>query len=465
MNPPPGTLQIEEHLPAGAVSSSGAVVQMGNRDLLRALADGTASRFLPDAEEIRLAYLDPPFMSGRDRTKPFLTPLSWRDAGLPARIGEMPVYSDRWHSMEDYLAFLEERLLLVREALSPDGSVYLHLDQRVSHYAKVMMDRVFGRENFRNEIVWRYVSGGVARRHFARKHDTILFYTRSKDYVFHPQKERKPAYREAASPDGSDEKGEFVWYIRPGTNPQVPDGVRKYLDGYVSDVWYIPVVNPQARERIGTGIFPTQKPLDLLRRIMLASSDEGDVVLDPFCGSGTTAQASAELGRRFVCTDVSPLAVNVTLERLVRRGFGAEIHVPERDCGQDTVEVRTRRLPEGVMLAVKNVSPAVPEEFAEAFLKAQEALGPEEFARSLLQLVSVGSMEAGGIFRGGAEAALPFFEAGGSKRGAAGNKRGEGREERGNRRWFGPFKCSEEGKAQARIFDLLGQRHSVAFSG
>lgn len=401
MNDPGVPSTAEEHRTRPSARPQGSLVHAENLAFLGALSDRALPKRLSRVSgAIRLAYLDPPFMTGRDRGKPFVAPMSWRRAGLPERLGGSGIYGDRWKSLDEYLAFLEARLCLLRDVLSPDGSVYLHLDQRVSHYAKVMMDRIFGPANFRNEIVWRYVSGGVARRHFARKHDTILFYTRSKDYVFRPQKERKPAFEGFDAPHGRDEKGEFVWYIRPGTNPKVPKGVRKYLDGFVSDVWYIPMVNPQAKERRAAGLFPTQKPSALLERIVLASSEPGDTVFDPFCGSGTTALAAVSLGRRFLCVDSALEAVNVSMERLLDAGHGTERYSWDAVPSTGGLRVAVKAERGNAVVEVQGLRPEVPGRLSDAFARAKDRLKRTEFVRSLVRIVSVGATLRGGRFRG-----------------------------------------------------------------
>jgi DNA modification methylase len=210
-----------------------------------------------------------------------------------------------------------ERLLLLKELLSETGSIYVHLDWHVGHYIKILMDEIFGEENFVNEIVWHYISGGAPEKNFNRKHDVILFYSKSKNYKFNLLKELKKKYEDIdKSKILEDEKGKFVWYIKPGTNPKVPKGVKSYIEGIVDDVWEIPIINPQAIEREIGGLFQTQKPEALLERIIKASSDPGDIVLDCFIGSGTTAAVAQKLGRRWIGCDINKGAVQLTSSRL-----------------------------------------------------------------------------------------------------------------------------------------------------
>ncbi len=177
--------------------------------------------------------------------------------------------------------------------LKPAGSLYLHGDPKMGAYLRLMLDALMGREHFRNEIVWAYRTGGAGKRHFARKHDVILFYTASDAYTFHPQKERV-RYGKRFFDAQRDEQG-------------------YYTDVLMRDVWEIPAVINVSSERTG---YPTQKPLALLERIVAASSNAGDVVLDPFCGSGTTLLAAQRLGRRWLGIDVNEDAVRLAKKRL-----------------------------------------------------------------------------------------------------------------------------------------------------
>ena len=185
--------------------------------------------------------------------------------------------------MSAYLCFMAVRLLEMRRILKNDGSIYVHCDPTSSHYLKQLMDAVFGVSSYRNEIVWSYGLGGSSPARYSRKHDVILFYTRSNDYTFN--------------------------------KPQIP-ATSQRLKGQMkgaTDVWDIPSINNMARERTG---FPTQKPLALYERIIAASTDSGDIVLDPFCGSGTALVAAQRLGRRWIGIDANPDAVETARARL-----------------------------------------------------------------------------------------------------------------------------------------------------
>jgi len=254
----------------------------------------------PDGRNgVKLVYIDPPFATEQE---------------FRGSKGEK-AYQDKIAGAE-FLEFLRKRLIFLKELLTEDGSIYVHLDYRKASHIRLIMDEIFEAENFKNEIIWNYVSGGLSERFFARKHDNILYYSKSKNYIFNPQKEPgKKEYKKSAI--HKDEKGEFVWYIRPGTNPKVPEGVKSYINKFVQDVWQIPIVNPQAEERKLVNDFPTQKPEALIERIIKASSNEGDIVLDAFAGSGTTGAVAEKLGRKWIMIDSSKLAIYTIQKRML----------------------------------------------------------------------------------------------------------------------------------------------------
>ncbi len=242
---------------------------------------------LPDAC-IDLVYIDPPFMTNKVRLQA---------AGLS--------YDDRWAGgVESFVEFISERMVAIHRLLRSSGSVYVHLDQRTSHYIKVAVDRVFGAENFLNEIIWSYRTGGTSRRWFARKHDTILVWAKELGkHTFNVQRDGE--FRT----DGLkyDEKGHPYKVTRKGRlhfNPAGP---------VLTDVWELPFLSTVSRERVG---YPSQKPEALLERIIEASSVPGEVVADLFCGSGTTLVVANRLGRRWLGCDASAEAVKVARGRL-----------------------------------------------------------------------------------------------------------------------------------------------------
>jgi len=252
---------------------------------------------LPDSA-FTVIYLDPPFNTGRRQgRRPTISTRStapgalvgFKGASYERLRGDLIAYDDRF---EDYWAFLEPRLVEAWRLLAADGTLYLHLDYREAHYAKVLLDALFGRECFLNEIVWAYDYGGKPRSRWPSKHDTILVYVKDPErYHFDSDAvEREP-------------------YMAPGlVTPE-----KAALGKLPTDVWWHTIVSPTGREKTG---YPTQKPEGIVRRMLQASSREGDWVLDFFAGSGTTGAVAAALDRRFVLIDSSPEAVAVMRRRL-----------------------------------------------------------------------------------------------------------------------------------------------------
>lgn len=255
-------------------------------------------RSLPGSQ-FAVVYLDPPFNTGRQqraervrgvRTEPNGESgrLGFRGQGYSVTRQALQSYDDRFG---DYWDWLEPRLEEAWRVLSPDGLLYLHLDYREVHYAKVMLDALFGAECFINEIVWAYDYGARTKRRWPTKHDNILVYAKHPDYYYFDAEavDREP-------------------YMAPGlVTPE-----KAALGKLPTDTWWHTIVSPTGKERTG---YPTQKPVGVLRRIVQASSRPGDWVLDAFAGSGTTGAAAAELGRKFVLMDESPEAIEVMRKR------------------------------------------------------------------------------------------------------------------------------------------------------
>src|SRR5215469_11272916 len=286
-----------------------------NLDVLR--------RYVKD-ETVDLVYLDPPFNSNQDYHVLFAEQDGSRSAT------QIQVFKDSWHwdqeaadaykeiveaggrvsqamqafrqmlganDMLAYLAMMTSRLVELQRVLKPTGSIYLHCDPTASHYLKILMDAIFGVRNFRNEIIWFYKTGGASKRHFSRKHDVILFYSKTDDYVYNAQKEKSYMMHEYGfkkSDFQKDERGQYTWV-------------------YMKDVWEIPSIGSADSQRLG---YPTQKPLALLERIIGASSNPGDVVLDPFCGCGTTIDAAQRLERRWIGIDSNAIGIALTRARI-----------------------------------------------------------------------------------------------------------------------------------------------------
>jgi site-specific DNA-methyltransferase (adenine-specific) len=274
----------------------GAIVRADNLEVLAVLPDGV----------VDLVYADPPFATGRNRR---LASIRTGDGdavrrGFGGRSYRYRVVSDiAWpddQPLADHLTALRARLVDVHRVLAPHGSLYLHVDWRTAHHARLLLDEVFGPDRFLNEIVWAYDYGGRARDRWPRKHDTILWYAKGERWLFD---------RDAV---------DRVPYLAPGLV-----GPDKAARGKLpTDVWWMTIVPPGSAERTG---YPTQKPVRLLERIVAASSRPGDLVLDPFAGSGTTGVAAARLGRRWLLVDRDATAVEIADRRLrsVMSGSGA----------------------------------------------------------------------------------------------------------------------------------------------
>ncbi len=254
---------------------------------------------LPEYEgRFRLIYADPPFFTHRKyaarigRGEDSRKPAEWQ-------LGEG--YADRWPNLDSYLDFLYQRLALMVRLLAPDGTLYLHLDWHADAYARLLLDELLGAENLLNEIIWVYHGPSPIRRAFNRKHDTILAYVKSKDYIFNAEAVRAPYNPNTIKTFESSPRAGF------GKIPNLERGK------VPEDWWYFPVVARLHNERSG---YPTQKPRALLERILLASSNPGDLVGDFFCGSGTTPLVAATLGRRFVACDAAFRALHTTRWRL-----------------------------------------------------------------------------------------------------------------------------------------------------
>ena len=262
------------------------VIQGDNLSALKSMTD----------QSVQLIYVDPPFNTGRTQTRGTSSTTRTETGNRMGFKGQryeivketILSYDDEF---SDYWGFLEPRLEEAWRILKETGTLYVHLDYREAHYAKVLLDALFGRECFLNEIIWAYDYGGKAKSRWPAKHDTILVYVKNpaKYYFNNETVDREP-------------------YMAPGL--VTPEKVER--GKLPTDVWWHTIVSPTGNEKTG---YPTQKPLGVLRRIIQASSQEGDVVLDFFAGSGTTGAAAAELNRSFVLVDQNPEAIEVMKER------------------------------------------------------------------------------------------------------------------------------------------------------
>jgi site-specific DNA-methyltransferase (adenine-specific) len=269
------------------------VILSDNLPVLRSLED----------ESVPLIYIDPPFNTGKTQQRTQIKTV--RDergdrtgfAGRRYRTETVGAraYDDRH---DDYLAFLEPRLVEAHRVLAANGTLYFHIDYREVHYCKILLDGIFGRECFLSEIIWAYDYGARSKKKWPAKHDNILVYVKDpSDYVFNA--------------DAVDR----IPYMAPGLV-----GAEKAARGKLpTDTWWHTIVSPTGKEKTG---YPTQKPVGILKRIIAASSNSGDLVLDFFAGSGTTGAAALELGRRFLLVDDNPEAIEVMRERFAGEDVG-----------------------------------------------------------------------------------------------------------------------------------------------
>lgn len=311
------------------------------------------------SESVDLIYLDPPFNSNRSYNVLF------KDESGKHSEAQIEAFEDTWHWSEDaeqayyelwstaseevsravvalrgllgdnqvtaYLMMMAIRLVELHRVLRSTGSIYLHCDPTASHYLKVLMDAIFGPTNFRNEIVWHYSGWNKhLRTHFERRSDNILFYAKSKSQIFNgwsrPWQNVEEYLKVRKQKLRKDELGRDFVYSDAGGGKRV----KRYIDEAMSkgapidNVWNIDKLNNSSKERLG---YPTQKPLSLLERIVQASSNTGDVVLDPFCGCGTTIAAAHSLGRRWLGIDITALSISLQKNRLASIGADSEFIV------------------------------------------------------------------------------------------------------------------------------------------
>ncbi|MCL1983586.1 MAG: site-specific DNA-methyltransferase [Clostridiales bacterium] len=282
-------------LQSKGATGSGLLVKGENMKWMKHMADAGY------CGKINLVYIDPPFFSKANYDA--IVKLSSEKArGAPPI--KLYAYHDTWENgMEDYLKMLCTRFFMIRDLLADDGCLWIHLDWHAAHYAKVMLDEIFGERNFVNEVIWNYKSGGTSKRHFARKHDTLLFYSKTGKYFYKPQAEKS--------------------YNR-GFKPYRFKGVKEYKDelGWytmvnMKDVWQVDMVGRTSAERTG---YATQKPEALLERIIEGCSREGDICADFFGGSGTLANVASRMNRKWISCDLGSLAFAGAGKRLIMSG-------------------------------------------------------------------------------------------------------------------------------------------------
>ena len=299
LNTPDGPVQATDQVAGGPAGPP--PVQAWDPEGPNLIVHAENATFLPTLPDgsFTLIYVDPPFNTGRTQKRQVLKAVRAAEGegdriGFQGRSystlrGDLHSYDD---AFDDYWSFLEPRLREAWRLLADDGTLYVHLDYREVHYAKVMLDSIFGRESFLNEIIWAYDYGARAKSRWPAKHDNILVYVKNpKAYHFDSAEvDREP-------------------YMAPG----LVTAEKRERGKLPTDVWWHTIVSPTGKEKTG---YPTQKPEGILRRIINASSREGDWVLDFFAGSGTTGAVAAATGRRFVCVDENPQSIAVMSARI-----------------------------------------------------------------------------------------------------------------------------------------------------
>jgi len=303
-----------------------------------------------NSESVDLIYLDPPFNTKRTYSAPvgskaagvsFKDMWTWKDVDeyyLDTLADQFPALAKyiasvgAVHSkpMMAYLTYMAQRIVEMHRILKGTGSLYLHCDPTAGHYLKLLLDSVFGKNHFRNEIVWCYTGGTDAKKTWQKKHDSLYFYTKTDNYLLNPCyvpfNERTIKRFNKTDADGRKYK------INQLKNGRITKTYMKEDGKLAPDYWNIPIVNITSKE--GTG-YPTQKPLALLKRIVLASSNVGDIVMDPFCGCATTCVAAQQLQRKWIGIDIEKQAVKVLTDRLsddagLFKDFTATDQIPKR---------------------------------------------------------------------------------------------------------------------------------------
>lgn len=312
------------------VSDGGQLLLGDNRASLTHLASSLRGR-------VTLAYMDPPFFTNRafdalDKDKEAV-----RSGPLKTRPKKF-AFDDRWECRSDYLESIGQRLVLLRETLAPHGSVIIHVDPKTSHYIKVMCDEIFGEEAFASEIVWRYRRWPSKTPNFQRVHDVLLRYRKDPKAAPRWNQPYEPLAASTLATWGTNKQRAVIEKdgrrSRSSTTEEATKGVP------MGDVWEIGVIAPVSRERTG---YPSQKPEALLSRIIEALSDPGDLIVDPYAGSGTTLAVAAKLGRSFVGMDASDVAFDITRARLEAQGLRFSEAAPASGVVLEAERERPRR--------------------------------------------------------------------------------------------------------------------------
>ncbi len=297
-----------------------------NKLVLASLLRGPMRDEIEKQGGIKLIYIDPPFDVGAD----FSADIELGDHKITKEASglEELAYRDTWGKGADsFIAMLYERLRLMKDLLAEDGSIYVHCDWRVSAYIRLIMDEIFGKDNFRNDIIWHYKRWSTKSTRYQRMHDIILFYSKTSTmYWANPYQPFSDKTEIAKFARKRDDRGKSVQDKSVIMEKDVDKGVPMH------DVWEIPFLHPVSKERTG---YPTQKPVSLLDRIIKASSKEGDIVADFFCGSGTTLEASERLGRKWIGGDLGKFAIHTTRKRMI----GAQRDLKDNDKNYRAFEI------------------------------------------------------------------------------------------------------------------------------
>lgn len=295
-----------------------------NKLILSSLKNGPLRDEIEAQGGLKLIYIDPPFDVGAD----FSMDIEIGDESFTKKpnILEEIAYRDTWgHGTDSFIAMLYERLILMRDLLAEEGSIYVHCDWRVNSFLRCILNEIFGDYLQMNEIIWHYEKWTAPSKSYQKNHDILFFYAKSDQHIFNEQKSvtgnLKEKYRKGYLIGGGYGSNGLVVYDKE--NPKVKELIAsgRYQVHYakkegkpLSDVWRIPFINPVANERLG---YPTQKPEALLERVMKASSNEGDIVADFFCGSGTMCAVAEKLGRKWICSDLGKFAIHTTRKRMI----------------------------------------------------------------------------------------------------------------------------------------------------
>lgn len=274
-----------------------------NKLILSSLKNGPLRKEIESHGGLKLIYIDPPFDVGADFSMDI--EIGGEEFVKKPSVIEEIAYRDTWGKGADsFIAMIYERLQLMHDLLAEDGGIYIHCDYRVNSHMRLILDEIFGRENFVNEIIWCYTSGGKSVRMYSKKHDTILFYSKSNKYIFNEDKVRIPYSEKTLANYKEGLRGSsFTTDVKLNALGKIPE-----------DYWDIAVATKSLIENLG---YPTQKPEALLERIIKGSSNEGDIIADFFCGSGTALAVAEKLGRKWIGSDLGKFGIHTSRKRLI----------------------------------------------------------------------------------------------------------------------------------------------------